>query len=61
MWATIALATMFIGAIGTNVVLREYFGIFERFSVFAATNFNAVLGVYLFSGFGSRTYEMKMG
>lgn len=60
-WATIALATMFIGAIGTNVVPREYFGIFERFSVFAATGFNAVLGVYLFSGFGSKPYEMDMG
>lgn len=60
-WATIALATMFIGAIGINVVPREYFGIFERFSVFAATGFNAVLGVYLFSGFGSKPYEMDMG
>ena len=57
-WATIALATLFIGAIGTNVVPREYFGIFERFSVFAATGFNAVLGVYLFNGFGLKTYAM---
>lgn len=57
-WATIALATMFVGAIGTNVVPHEYFGIVERFSVFAATGFNAVLGVYLFHGFGSQTYEI---
>ncbi|MEE1019368.1 MAG: hypothetical protein UH824_07800 [Acutalibacteraceae bacterium] len=27
---------------------KEFFGIPERFSVFAATGFNAVLGVYLF-------------
>lgn len=50
-WATFALLLMFAGAIGTNIVPREYFGIPERFSVFAATGFNAVLGVYLFCGF----------
>lgn len=50
-WATIALLFMFMGAIGTNVVPSEYFGIPERFSIFAATGFNTVLGVYLFNGF----------
>ncbi|MDD3413868.1 MAG: DUF998 domain-containing protein [Lachnospiraceae bacterium] len=50
-WATIALLFMFAGAIGTNIVQREFFGIPERFSVFAATGFNAVLGIYLFLGF----------
>lgn len=50
-WATGALLLMFTGAIGTGVVPREFFGIFERFSVFAATGFNAVLGFYLFRGF----------
>ncbi len=50
-WATIALLLMFAGAIGTNIVPREYFGIPERFSVFAATGFNAVLGLYLYWGF----------
>ena len=50
-WAAIALAFMFIGAIATGIVPEDYFGIFERFSVFAATVFNAVLGVYLFRGF----------
>lgn len=50
-WATVALSLMFVGAIGTNAVPRDYFGIPERFSVFAATGFNAVLGVYLFNGF----------
>jgi len=50
-WATMALVLMFIGAIGVGVVPKEYFGIPERFSVFAATGFNAVLGVYLWRGF----------
>jgi hypothetical membrane protein len=50
-WATFALLLMFIGAIGVGVVPAEYFGIPERFSVFSATGFNAVLGVYLFGGF----------
>ena len=52
-WAAIALAMMFIGAIGTKAVPPEYFGIVERFSVFAAVGFNAVLGVYLFRGYGT--------
>lgn len=50
-WATGALSLMFVGAIGTNAVPRDYFGIPERFSVFAATGFNAVLGWYLLHGF----------
>ena len=50
-WALVAFLMMFIGAIGTNVVPKEYFGIVERFSVLAATGYNAVLGVYLFTGF----------
>ncbi len=49
-WATVALLMMFIGAIGTPV-LPQYFGIAERFSVFSAMGFIAVLGVYLFLGF----------
>ncbi len=51
-WATIALLLMFAGAIGTNIVPKQYFGIVERFSVFAATGYNAILGIYLFNGFG---------
>ena len=49
-WAGVALFFMMIGAIGTNVVPSRFFGVPERFSVFAATSFNAVLGVYLFRG-----------
>ncbi|MDR1927964.1 MAG: DUF998 domain-containing protein [Oscillospiraceae bacterium] len=49
-WAAVALALMFIGAIGVNAAPKEYFGVFERLSVFAATGFNAVLGIFLFRG-----------
>ena len=42
---------MFVGAIGTNIAPKEIFGVFERFSVFAVTIFNAVLGIYLFNNF----------
>lgn len=48
--AAAALALMLLGAIGTGVVPAEYFGIPERFSVFAATGFNAALGMHLFAG-----------
>ena len=50
-WAAVALLMMFVGAIGKSVVSPDHFGIVERFSVFAAVGFNAVLGVYLFKGF----------
>ena len=52
-WAAVALAMMLAGAIGTGAVPPEYFGIVERFSVFAAVGFNAVLGLHLFNGFGN--------
>lgn len=46
--ATVALSMMLIGALGMKIVPAEYFGIIERFSVFAATGFNAALGIHLF-------------
>lgn len=46
--ASIALLMMFTGAIGTNIIPKDYFGIVERFSVFAAVGFNAFLGYKLF-------------
>ncbi len=46
--AAAALFMMLSGAIGTSVVPPEFFGIPERFSVFAATGFNAALGIHLF-------------
>ena len=50
-WAAAMLVLMLLGAIGTSVLPAAYFGIPERFSVFAPTIFNAVLGIYLFRGF----------
>lgn len=50
-WAGAALLLMLLGAAGVALAPIEYFGIPERFSVFAATGFNAVLGIYLFRGF----------
>ena len=50
-WAAIALFMMMVGAIGQGIVPQEYFGVVERFSVFAAVGFNAMLGWYLFNGF----------
>ena len=50
-WATVALALMFVGPIGFAVAPLEYFGIFQRFSnLIAANGFTAALGIYLFIG-----------
>ena len=46
--AAVALAMMLVGAMGMKIVPAEYFGVVERFSVFAATGFNTVLGIHLF-------------
>ena len=46
--AGIALFMMLVGAMGMKIVPADYFGIIERFSVFAATGFNAALGFHLF-------------
>lgn len=46
--AAIALLMMLVGALGMKIVPTEYFGVVERFSVFAATGFNAALGLHLF-------------
>lgn len=46
--AGIALLMMLVGAMGMKLVPADYFGVIERFSVFAATGFNAALGVHLF-------------
>ena len=56
--AAIALVMMFIGSAGTGIVPPEYFGVVERFSVFAAVGFNAVLGWYLFAG--SRDFKLGL-
>ena len=49
--ATIALAIMFIGAMGTGIASPKYFGVFQRFSnLISANGFLATLGIYLFMG-----------
>ena len=50
MCAAAALCMMLVGAIGMKLVPAQAFGVVERFSVFAATGFNAALGVHLFCG-----------
>ena len=49
-WALICLAMMLIGPLGTALLPKSVFGIFERFSTFSAVIFNAVLGMYLYLG-----------
>lgn len=46
--AGVALLMMLVGALGMKLVPAAYFGVVERFSVFAATGFNAALGIHLF-------------
>ena len=50
-FAAIAFFMMMTGAVGINAFPAEYFGIAERFSVFAAVGFTAVLGIALFNNF----------
>ena len=47
--AAVALAMMLVGAIGRGIVPLSYFGVVERFGVFAAVGYNAVLGLWLFA------------
>ena len=47
--AAVALGMMLVGALGMKLVPAAYFGVVERFSVFAATGFNAALGIHLFA------------
>jgi len=49
--ATVVLVCMFIGGVGVNVVPLEYFGLMERFSLYGAVIFNAILGLYGFAFF----------
>mgnify|MGYP006974502233 CR=1 FL=1 len=47
-YAGTALLLMLTGALGMKLVPADFFGVVERFSVFAATGFNAALGIHLF-------------
>ena len=46
--AIISLCLMFIGAVGSQIVPKEIFGIIERFSTYSAVIFNGVLGIFGF-------------
>jgi hypothetical protein len=59
-WAAIFFAMMLMGPIGMQVFPPQYFGIAERFSIYSAIGFNAVLGVYLFNGFGNEGKEIMI-
>lgn len=49
-WTVICLFAMLIGPIGTALLPKAVFGLFERFSTFSAVVFNAVLGIFLMKG-----------
>ena len=49
-WALSALLTMTIGAIGSGLMPKAVFGLFERFSTFSTVIFNTILGLYLYWG-----------
>lgn len=55
--ASIALCLMFGGSIGIGIAPPSLFGLFERFSVFSAVCYTAVLGVFLMLGFPNRVPE----
>ena len=50
-FAIISLILMFLGAVGSQNVSKEIFGIFERFSTYSAVIFTGILGVYGFKVF----------
>lgn len=47
--AIVSLLFMFIGAVGSANVPKEYFGVIERFSTYSAVIFTGILGLYGFS------------
>ncbi|ORX84287.1 hypothetical protein BCR32DRAFT_266419 [Anaeromyces robustus] len=49
-WSIVCLIAMLIGPIGTGLLPKSVFGIFERFSTFSVVIFNAILGIYLMKG-----------
>lgn len=49
-WALACLIAMLAGPVGTGLLPKSVFGLFERLSTFSAVIFNAVLGVYLLMG-----------
>ena len=56
-WACVCLAAMLLGPIGTGIMPKAVFGLFERLSTFSAVTFNAVLGTFLFLGKIGKEFE----
>ena len=54
-----SIISLILIAIGTGVMPKTVFGLFERFSTFSAVMFNAVLGVYLLKGKFEKTQDVK--
>jgi lysylphosphatidylglycerol synthetase-like protein (DUF2156 family) len=53
--ALVALLLMILGSIGTGVVSKAYFGLFERFSVYSVVIFTAFLGLFGYRFMDSQT------
>jgi hypothetical protein len=49
LFSLVVLTFMFLGSIGIGMVPKEFFGLFERFSIFGVVIFTSVLGVFGFS------------
>lgn len=49
--AIISFLLMFIGAVGSQNVSKEIFGVLERFSTYSAVIFTGILGIYGFKVF----------
>lgn len=58
--AIVALVLMLLGPIGMAALPKSIFGVVERFSVFSAAGFSAVLGIYLFLGFPASRSKRKI-
>ena len=56
-WACVCLAAMLLGPIGTGIMPKAVFGLFERFSTFSAVAFNAVLGTFLLLGKFGKNFD----
>lgn len=49
--SVMSLVLMFIGAVGSANVPKEFFGVVERFSTYSAVVFTGILGAYGFKVF----------
>ncbi|WP_029319647.1 DUF998 domain-containing protein [Butyrivibrio sp. AE3004] len=56
-WACVCLAAMLLGSVGTGIMPKAVFGLFERFSTFSAVTFNAVLGTFLLLGKFGKSFD----